>query len=157
MKLSQTMSSASRTLTVAALLGMSALLPTLFAAEQKASSDKATARVEIPRSVFDSDPKAGKDPFFPKSTRRDVQVIPDPTPEPVVTDVTKALKLKGISGSLDQKLAIINNRTFAVGESDYIEVGTVKVHVLLKEIRQESVIVVVNNAHYKELKLREGV
>jgi len=70
----------------------------------------------IPKSSFilPKKPSEGRDPFFPKSTwiyDRNQTVKPVVTPAPVAD-----LTLKGISGTTQQPLAIINNVTFAAGE-----------------------------------------
>ena len=73
----------------------------------------------VPEAVFHipKNPKEGKDPFFPKSIR---PYGVDPTPKkveekkPVVAD----LALRGISGTPEKPLAIINTTTFAVGEEN---------------------------------------
>src|SRR5439155_407260 len=53
----------------------------------------------------------GRDPFFPRSDRpyASFVAIPTKTSQP---SVTADLKLGGISGSPEHRLAIINNRTF---------------------------------------------
>lgn len=68
----------------------------------------------IPTSVFQvpRQPAEGKDPFFPNSTRvygTDLKAKAAPT-------VEADIALKGISGSPEQPLAIINTTSFAVGE-----------------------------------------
>jgi hypothetical protein len=70
----------------------------------------------IPQSVFvlPKKPAEGRDPFFPKSTRvygEDQSAKPVKPATPVAE-----LVLKGISGTAEQPLAIINNVTFAVGD-----------------------------------------
>src|SRR5262245_28686484 len=63
----------------------------------------------VPQSTFNQPKKLseGRDPFFPKSTRipaAGVSPKPTPTPAPIAE-----LALKGISGTPEQPLAIINN------------------------------------------------
>lgn len=53
----------------------------------------------------------------------------------------KEIKLSGLSGLPDHRLAIINDTTFAVGESDVIKVAGKKVNMTCKEIREKSVLV----------------
>lgn len=71
--------------------------------------------------------KEGRDPFHPKSTRFIAKpVVVKPAVGPVV------LECKGVSGTADRPLAIINNRTFAVGEEQFVNTaaGRVKVKCL---------------------------
>jgi hypothetical protein len=69
----------------------------------------------VPRSVFlqPSNPKEGCDPFYPNSVRPyESAVVPNNGP---ATDLSSVI-IKGISGSPDHRLVIINNVTFAVGD-----------------------------------------
>jgi len=68
----------------------------------------------VSRSVFviPTNPKDGRDPFFPNSTRLYETVS---AAQPHIGDVS-SLILKGISGPPDHRLAIINNHTFGVGD-----------------------------------------
>ena len=109
-----------------------------------------------PQSVFVDEVDIGKDPFFPRSTRRPKVIVRAVDPElsrPVVPDF---LVLKGISVSKDRKLAIINYYTAAEGEEFSLKFnGHVVVKVKCVEIKDKSVIVSVNGAT-KELPLRPG-
>ena len=87
--------------------------------ENKPAADAAkTSTFKIPSSLAE-----GHDPFYPKSTR----FIAKPTPEPAVGPVV--LELKGISGTPERPLAIINNRTFAIGEEQDVTTAQGKVKV----------------------------
>jgi len=68
----------------------------------------------VPRSIFNqpANPKEGCDPFFPTSVRPYASAV---VPNAPTTDFS-SLSMQGISGSLDHRLAIINNVTFAVGD-----------------------------------------
>ena len=66
------------------------------------------------------------------------RTMPDEIPEPGFLD---QLKLKGISGSKTNRVALINNRTFAVNELVKIKLAEKMVAVRCLEIRDESVIV----------------
>jgi hypothetical protein len=94
------------------------------------------------KSEFINDPRFGKDPFYPKSIRRNgMPVIPNTDPVlPNAPDLT----LKGISGSREKPLAIINNRTFAVGETAEMRVKGQIVKVQCIEINDKSVKITVN-------------
>ena len=68
----------------------------------------------VPKSVFTqpSNPREGCDPFFPTSLRPYATAV---VPNGPVTDLSSVF-IKGISGSSDHRLVIINNVTFAVGD-----------------------------------------
>ena len=65
------------------------------------------------------------------------------------------LDLKGISGPVGRRLAIINNQTFAVGEEQEVTVNSGRVRVVCKEIKDDSVVVVANGQE-RILRLRPG-
>src|SRR5258708_4133367 len=78
------------------------------------------------KSVFVSDPKVGKDPFYPNSMRRlEVleQVAPTNSAPPPPSELFRRLALKGISGTRGQMLALINSSTVGVGELAEIRCG----------------------------------
>jgi hypothetical protein len=62
------------------------------------------------------------------------------------------LTLKGISGSGARRMALINNETIMVGESARVKTMDTSVDVAVKEIRDDSVTIVVNGKS-RELKL----
>lgn len=64
------------------------------------------------------------------------------TPPKQYTD----LKLTGLSGSANRRFAIINNQTFAAGESAKVKLNNSQVKVLCKEIRSKSVLVQVDGS-----------
>jgi hypothetical protein len=106
------------------------------------------------KSVFVEDPAFGKDPFFPNSTRRGR--VPVAVAPKVLNVETPELFLKGLSGTPDRRLAIINNYTFQSGEESLVRVAGVAVKVRCIEIRERSVIVSINGIT-KELKLRPKI
>src|SRR5437660_1441908 len=61
------------------------------------------------------------------------------------------LVLKGISGPPNNRLAMVNNRTFGVGESALVKVGEAQVKVKCLQIRPDSVLVSLDGAEQKEL------
>jgi thioredoxin-related protein len=67
------------------------------------------------------------------------------------------LVLKGISGPKNNRLAMINNRTLSVGETDQIKVGETQLKVKCLEIRADSVLVSLDGAEQKELRMRGGL
>ena len=115
----------------------------------------ATPAVEVSepfKAVFIDDPNFGKDPFFPRSTRRGRAATVLET-NVLTTVVSDDFTLKGLSGSADRRLAIINNYTFQTGEESVVKAGGVAVKVRCIEIRERSVIISINGIT-KELKLR---
>ena len=93
-----------------------------------------------PKSEFLDDPGMGKDPFFPRSTRRKVVVRtvdaapPDPT-------VPSFIMLKGISIAQGRKLAIINNYTLGEGEERELKANGQVLKIRCIEIKERSVII----------------
>ena len=148
----------------AALLGLTfttraVQTPPAAAGQGKATTNAAPAELELPKSVFiiPTASAQGKDPFFPLSTR----LSPPPPPPVSPTDVAPVvvqsvqLDLKGISGAVNRRLAIINNQTFAVGEEAEVAVNAGRVRVVCKEIKNDSVLVLVNGQE-RTLRLRPG-
>ena len=148
----------------AALLGLTfttraAQTPPAAGDKAKATTNAAPAALELPKSVFiiPTNYAEGKDPFFPLSTRLNP---PPPTP---VTPTNSApapvqpvqLDLKGISGALNHRLAIINNQTFGVGEAGEVTANSARVRIVCQEIKDDSVVVLVNGQK-RTLHLRPG-
>jgi hypothetical protein len=98
----------------------------------------------VPRSEF-AQPKTkeqGRDPFFPASTHPyEAEKSPVKTlgPAPVVAE----LFLKGISGTEDRPLAIINTTTFTVGEENDVitKAGRMKIRCLEINMTHGTVVV----------------
>jgi thioredoxin-related protein len=57
------------------------------------------------------------------------------------------LKLTGISGSASRRFAIINNQTFAPGETAKVKLKDTQVKVLCKEIRPNSVLIQIDGSN----------
>ena len=117
----------------------------------QAATESTNAVAVVRKSLFQDDLKSGKDPFFPRSTRRGPK-----TPEltAVATPLVN-LVLKGITGPPKRRFALINNQTLSAGETASVRVanGQIKVHCL--EIRDDSVLISVEgNPEQKELRLR---
>jgi len=91
------------------------------------------------RSVFvvPTNPKEGRDPFFPNSNRPYERAQAG---QPHVGDIT-ALVLKGISGPPDRRLAIINNHTFGVGDEQDLATPQGRIHIRCIEIKDRSVVI----------------
>src|SRR3954469_234692 len=100
------------------------------------------------KSAFVNTPGVGKDPFFPTSTRRGAAKIGAPVD---VGPVAPQLALKGISGSKNHRLAIINNKTFEVGEEADLRLGNQIVRVRCVEVRDDGVTVAINGQTQKLL------
>jgi hypothetical protein len=105
-------------------------------------SSSATGEFHFAKSAFVNAAGVGKDPFFPKSTRRGVPTTT--TPEVETGANFGGLSLKGISGSKTHRLAIINNRTFDIGEEGELRVNGRVVRVRCVEIRDDGVTVSIN-------------
>ena len=105
-----------------------------------------------PRSEFKDDVSFGRDPFFPKSTRRPKILVTPTNVEPQRATVPDHVMLKGISFTSGKKLAIINDRTLAEGEEFTLKGNGQPVKVKCVEIKEKSVIVGVGSAT-KELAL----
>jgi len=116
------------------------------------NTNRAPTQVVFPQSVFATE-GAGKDPFFPNSSRRIKR--DDSGKQPVMRDFSNLLKLTGIAGGV-RPIATINNLTFAAGEEQEVKVegGRVKIRVL--EIREKSVVIAIEKQPQPiELKLRD--
>jgi len=93
------------------------------------------------KSVFamPANPKDGRDPFFPESTRViDAEVAASHTVE------ITSLRVPGISGPPGHLLAIINTHTFAAGEEGDVKTASGPVHIRCLEIQASSVLVEIN-------------
>lgn len=109
-------------------------------------------------SVFTDSRAFGKDPFFPKSNRRNAQ--------PVAVNTNLVFKegelppgmvLQGLSGTKEKPLAIINNKTFGEGEETEIRALNLLFRVKVIEIKERSVVISVNGTPPRELTLRQGL
>lgn len=105
-------------------------------AENKVSAGSGTIRSNYTQPT---NPKEGRDPFFPESTR----AIEVPLAATHAVEIS-SLKVPGISGTPGHLLAIINNHTFAVGEEGDVKTTSGPVHVRCLEIRANSVTVEIN-------------
>jgi hypothetical protein len=121
------------------------------------ADNKTNAPAARPLAVFKDD-LAGKDPFFPESTRRTAQpVTPGSTKEsPAIA--ANVFSLKGISRSAVQPLALINNATIAVGELAEVRANGRPIKIRCREIRERSVLIEIDGTgEMRELKLRDGI
>lgn len=128
---------------VLAVVGL-LLLVQLASAGAAPQSAQTLPPVEAPveaihKSTFLNDTTYGKDPFFPRSVRREAKA-PVAEAKPIEIAV-EGLELKGLSGNSPNRLAIINNRTFAVGEEQSVKLHDRQIPVRCVEIRDSSVII----------------
>jgi hypothetical protein len=102
-------------------------------------------------------PQEGRDPFFPRSDLPYTRYHPQVTTNRAVS-VSADLKLSGISGSSEHRLAIINNKTFEINEEGDVTSGSDKVRIRCLEIKPESVIIqFVAGGLRREIHLRRGL
>ena len=122
-------------------------------------SNAVPAGASVPLSVFvmPTTREEGKDPFFPRSARPygPGPVKPSTTKEPPVMPVVE-LKLNGISGTVEHRLAIINGRTFDAGEEGEVRSGAARVRIRVVEIKADYVIVMAAGQE-QVLRLRTGL
>ncbi len=99
------------------------------------------------RSIFilPSNPREGRDPFFPDSTRP-YKLATSAAPQ--VADVA-SLVVKGFSGSVDRRLVIINNHTFAVGDEGDVVTPGGRIHLSCVEIKTNSVVIDVGGQRHE--------
>jgi hypothetical protein len=100
-----------------------------FAAKAPDSAVPGPSARAIPESVFSY--RAGRDPFFPNRV-----LTPVPAPEPAKREI---MVLKGIAGTLDRRVALINDRTFSKGETGEIKSGTNEFKIRVIDIKDRSV------------------
>jgi len=138
-----------------ACMGVAVLLT--LRCHARAEQAKVVVQVEVAsstKSSFIDDPNFGKDPFFPKSERRRAHtaVATNAFVEVSIPD----LVLKGISGTRDRRLALINNYTIAVGEMIDMKIGTQIVPVRCLEIRDKAITIEVRG-QTRDLRFRRDL
>ena len=138
-------------LTVSFVLGCLALLPLALGAtstnvpakgkgKAAAATNSANVMLPIPTSVFDVTATPLKNPFFPLSTRHPISQQSATNAPPGIS--ASSFQLVGLSGSADSRLAMINHRTFGVGEA--MEVTTVtgaKTTIRVLQIKETSAVI----------------
>ncbi len=102
------------------------------------TTNSVSLEVPIPQSGFEYNGKEVKDPFFPLSTRSP-HLTPQATNEVAIN--ASFFKLKGLAGSGESALALINNRTLAAGETSTVTTPSGKIKIHLLEIKKISVII----------------
>jgi len=108
---------------------------------------KTETKMETVRSVFilPSNPKEGRDPFFPDSDRP-YEIAAAANPQ---AGKATSLVLKGFSGPPDHRLVIINNHTFAVGDAGNVITPSGPIHLRCVEIKTNSVIIETGGQHHE--------
>ncbi|MCO5052001.1 MAG: hypothetical protein M9920_06835 [Verrucomicrobiae bacterium] len=127
-------------------------LSTTQAAPKSAAADEDKAPAPTTSTfVIPKQPSEGRDPFFPNSTRvYTVNVIQAPEAPKVEADLT----LKGISGTPEQPLAIINTTTFTTGEVNEVITKTGRPKITCVEINMSAGTVLIQiGAERRELRL----
>lgn len=147
---------------VAALLTLAWATSTTSAATNIAAKTASAAppEPEVPQSIFivPAAPQQGRDPFFPRSTRP-YAAMPAPV-TPAKTNVPApppALELvcNGISGTPEKPLAIINFRTFEIGEENEVSSGGRSVRIRCLEInRAAGTVLIQAGGERRELRLQ---
>lgn len=119
-----------------------ALLLVAFAVLWPAAAPVAPADETTPqaaRSVFNlpANPKEGRDPFFPSSSR------PYQSQTPANTSVgdLSSIVMQGITGPPDHRLAIINNVTFGVGDDAEVRTPQGRIQIHCVEIGADSAVI----------------
>lgn len=115
--------------------------------KRPAETDITISTFTVPRTLNE-----GRDPFYPSSTR----VIATARPVTKVARGPATLELKGISGTSNRPLALINNRTFAEGDEQDVTTPQGKVKVLCLEIEGTRVRIQAEG-QTRELMLRQGI
>lgn len=91
----------------------------------------------VQESVFlqPENPREGRDPFYPESTR------PYATAVAAHAAPTATLEIKGFSGTADDRTVIINNHSFAAGDEGDVTTPAGRVHIHCLVIKDNSVII----------------
>ena len=123
------------------------------AAPAAASTNAPAIEVPLPVSTFELTVET-RDPFFPASLR---QAVTNAVAKAVPAFNASNFVLKGLSGGAGHRLAVINNRTFAIGEKYEVTTPTGKVPITCEEIKEQSVIIRTETSLEPiELTLRKG-
>lgn len=129
------------------LIGASMATDTLMA-----QTNAPVAELGVPKSLFDERLKTGKDPFFPNSTRRTKTEFIPVTEAPKV--VAPQLVLKGTAGPASKRFALINNQTFAVGETQVVKFPGGQVRVTCVDIAEDNSVTIMMEGQTEKKVLR---
>ena len=121
----------------------------MTATAQRVEAVVARSEFSLPRKVTE-----GRDPFFPNSTRPyGAGATTKAVGESSVSEVE--FVLKGISGTAEQPLAIINTTTFTTGEENEIIIKSKRIKIRCIEINMTSGTVLIEHAGARrQLKLQ---
>ena len=120
----------------------------MAATAQRVEAAIARSEFSLPRKVAE-----GRDPFFPNSTRpygaeATTKVVGESAPE-------VEFSLKGISGTAEQPLAIINTTTFTTGEENEVIIKSKRIRIRCWEINMTAGTVLIEYAGTRrQLKLQ---
>ena len=121
---------------------MDGTLPLFAAPPQRPAQTETPKSTEMPKSIFvvPDNPKEGRDPFFPKSTR-----LSSKNPDVAATNTPSLVLISSLSlKSIVAGLAIINNHSFAPGEEgDVVAPDGRRQHIRLVEIKSNANSVVI--------------
>jgi hypothetical protein len=126
---------------------------------QKPAAQIPISQIAVPQALFamPAGPEDGKDPFYPRSQYPYAHprvVSPTNVASPQI--VHAELKLQGFSGPPDHPLAIINGKTFGLGEEAEVNTPAGKVPIRVLQFKLDAV-VVQTPSERRELKLRAGI
>jgi hypothetical protein len=144
-----------RALGAGILLGALAGLTAAGAAAPPAAAMPTNPPV-IPKAVFATDLPAGRDPFYPNTSRfKRVEPQAPKSVERAVSPLDQ-LVLKGVSISDRRRLALVNNRTLAEGEKGEIKLSSGTLVIVCLEVTETSALVqAVETKEKKQLHLRK--
>jgi hypothetical protein len=125
----------SRTTSIALVLAIGSVA--IVATKALAKPQSGPTNVIRSTFIMPSDPKEGRDPFFPNSTRPYKTAVTVSSPSQDIS----SLVIKGFSGSVDHRLVIINNHTFATGDEGDVITSIGRIHLRCIEIRTNSVVI----------------
>jgi hypothetical protein len=119
-------------------------------APSAAGTNATNSLLPIPVSAFNTDLSPTKDPFFPNTLRQPKRIVTGP--KEVAGISATAFHLMALSGSTDERLAMINHRTLSVGESVEVRVPDGrKATIRLLQIKEKSVIIRVTSPPQPDL------
>jgi hypothetical protein len=101
-----------------------------------------------PRSVFNqpTNPKEGRDPFFPSSIRPYQGAV---VPGTHASADVGALIIQGLSGAPGHRLVIINHVTFGVGDDAEVSTSQGRIHIHCLEIGENAAVVEANGQRHE--------
>lgn len=118
------------------------------AAGKPAAGKPAAAPVQEappPRSVFVIDPQAGKDPFFPKSTRPFGRILIKTNEVAVVSSqFPPEIRVQGFSNQRDKLIVILNGKSITKGEKIDLPIRGVRVTVHCLDLTEKSILLEAN-------------